>query len=528
MSVNFKKQYISVNDRVCQDFAQIMAESEIIVNEAKPDILKIIQIDTKAFVREVKVSAGKAVISGSVDLSLLYLCEREGESLKGLNELVDFEHTVENTKICDNMTANVNAEVVRIDFDLLNSRKVRIKLIISLDTAVNSDKVFDMVYDVEDEDTNLQIQTKDVNVYTLFSNQNKVFDVQDELILPEAKPSIRDILKVNAKLVSKEVKVITGKAVMQGVIDVCTLYTNDTDGCVEFCQHDVHFTEVFDISQVSEEAECVIDVAIDEVKWSPKFDSDGNIRRFSVSMRMSSVANVSENISVSLITDCYVPGKECKVVRETYDFDEFLGESKAQTVVEDMLVLKDGMPTISRIYNVITKPYITSNTVSNGKVYVEGNIDTYVLYICEDTFSPIFSYKQEIPFSHTLDVANVRDNASCFVTCETSSCSYKIAGETKVEIRAVLDISVCLTNVTKCQAVQDVEIVEEEAPYTCAMVIYFVKKGDTLWDIGKRYRVPMEAIAELNGLTDAQVLREGQKLLIPHVKRSCPEKCEAK
>ena len=121
-----------------------MAESEIVVNEAQPDILKIIQIDTKAFVREVRVSAGKAVVSGSVDLSLLYICEREGESLKGLNEMVDFEHTVENTKIYDNMTANVNAEVVRIDFDLLNSRKIRVKLIISLDTAVNSDKVFEI------------------------------------------------------------------------------------------------------------------------------------------------------------------------------------------------------------------------------------------------------------------------------------------------------------------------------------------------------------------------------------------------
>jgi FOG: LysM repeat len=519
MSVNFKKQNIKVNDKVYQDFAQVKVENDIIVNEGKPDVLKIIQIDTRAFVNRTEISVGKAVISGTVALNILYICDREGESLKCLCENVPFEHTVENPKIKEGMTAHVSVEVSRIDFELLNSRKIRLKILMGLDTTINADREFGLIYDVEDDENKLQIKTQSVRVYTLSSKQNKTFDVQEELILPDSKPSIRDVLKVNAKLTEKDLKIATGKAVVQGMLDVCTLYTNDSNGGVEFCRHDVPFTEVFDISKVPEGADCEIDVAVDDIKWTPKFDSDGNIRKVAVTISLSSVANVSENIDVTLITDCYAPCCSCNVKRESYDFDEFLGESKAQNVVKELIDIKDGMPAISRIYNVITKPYITSNGIENGKVYLEGCIDTYILYICEDDMSPIFSFKKEINFSHTMDISGIRDNAEINVRCDVANVSYNIMSDKQVEVRAVLDIGVCLTNVTHCNAVQDMEIKQEDRSHRSALLVYFVKSGDTLWKIGKKYGVAMEDIRAANDLPDDGALKEGMFLLIPHVRK---------
>lgn len=519
MAVNFKKQDVKVNDKVWQDYAQVVLENDVVVSEAKPDVLKIVQIDTRAFVSHIEISDGKAILTGSVAFTILYVCDREGESLKSLCEKVDFEHVAENAKIKAGMTANVLADVSRVDFELLNSRKIRLKILLGVNTTINTDKEFALIYEVEDEENPLQVKTQDVRVYTVSSNQNKCFDVQEELILPESKPSIRDVLKVNAKIAQKEMKVTGGKGVLTGTIDVCTLYTNDIDGGVEFCQHDISFTEVFDISKMPEGADCEIDAAIDDIKWTPKFDTDGNIRKIAVTIFFSSMATVSENIDVTLITDCYAPGCRCQVKRSMYDFDEFLGESKAQSVVKELVDVKDGMPSISRIYNVITKPYITSNSIVNGKIYLEGCIDTYILYICEDNFSPVFSFKQEIPFTHTMDVAGMKENASINVGCDVANVSYNIVSDKQVEVRAVLDISVCLTNVTHCYAVQDVALEKEERSYQCALLVYYVKKGDTLWDIGKRYGVRVEDVLKANDLTEESALTMGAPLLIPHVKR---------
>lgn len=45
------------------------------------------------------------------------------------------------------------------------------------------------------------------------------------------------------------------------------------------------------------------------------------------------------------------------------------------------------------------------------------------------------------------------------------------------------------------------------------MVIYPVKEGDNLWNIGRKYYVPVDSLRELNGLKSDE-LQAGQKLLI--------------
>ena len=45
------------------------------------------------------------------------------------------------------------------------------------------------------------------------------------------------------------------------------------------------------------------------------------------------------------------------------------------------------------------------------------------------------------------------------------------------------------------------------------MVVYMVKEGDNLWNIGKQYYVPVENLRELNELGSDE-LKPGQKLLV--------------
>ncbi len=45
--------------------------------------------------------------------------------------------------------------------------------------------------------------------------------------------------------------------------------------------------------------------------------------------------------------------------------------------------------------------------------------------------------------------------------------------------------------------------------------VYVVKPGDTLYDIAQRYNVPLDKLAQANGITDPTTLRPGQTLIIP-------------
>ena len=53
------------------------------------------------------------------------------------------------------------------------------------------------------------------------------------------------------------------------------------------------------------------------------------------------------------------------------------------------------------------------------------------------------------------------------------------------------------------------------------MVIYFVKPGDTLWKIAKKFRSTIEDIARVNNIEDIDKIYPGQQLYIPKfVKKS--------
>ena len=73
-----------------------------------------------------------------------------------------------------------------------------------------------------------------------------------------------------------------------------------------------------------------------------------------------------------------------------------------------------------------------------------------------------------------------------------------------------LKLSEC-GKVTIVDNIESTGIADSKSP---SIVLYFVQKDDTLWDIAKRYHTKTEYIEELNG-ENCKNLKPGNQLLIP-------------
>ena len=82
-----------------------------------------------------------------------------------------------------------------------------------------------------------------------------------------------------------------------------------------------------------------------------------------------------------------------------------------------------------------------------------------------------------------------------------------------VELKADLEASVSCFSAKNINIINSVSCEEFDDNNTPSIVLYFVQKNDTLWDIAKRYHTKTNYIEELNGLSDT--LEEGMQLLIP-------------
>ena len=86
----------------------------------------------------------------------------------------------------------------------------------------------------------------------------------------------------------------------------------------------------------------------------------------------------------------------------------------------------------------------------------------------------------------------------------------------EMDVKAVLCFSTVVFKNIPVELISQVNVTELDSGKMSSlpgMVIYMVKDGDNLWNIGKKYYVPVNTLRELNSL-DSDELKTGQKLLI--------------
>jgi hypothetical protein len=155
--------------------------------------------------------------------------------------------------------------------------------------------------------------------------------------------------------------------------------------------------------------------------------------------------------------------------------------------------------------------------VENG-ICLQGMLFVKVLYVTGVDATPYACAKAQIPYEYTLEVPGLRpqDQEVCPVCAQVEQLQVTMAGGEEMDVKAIMSFSVTAFQSIPIEVICDAMVGEADRQKLAAlpgMVIYVVKEGDNLWNIGKRYYVPVATLREVNGLQD-DTLQPGQKLLI--------------
>lgn len=524
MSLELSKELIKINQLVGEEYSQTLVEGDIIVPDVKPDIAKILQVDGTAVITEKEVHQDKVVINGVVHFKILYAPEGAEEPIKSINTSSGFTNTVEVKNAVSGMTAQIESDIEHIEFNLLNERKMNVKAVVSMNCKVVDTPILDLVTGINGEE-DIQVLRKSIKAYNIVAQEDAEFIVKEDLEVPAGKPSIKDLLKVDVKITGKDMKLINNKVIIKGEINVCSLYVAEMDdNSIQFMEHEVPFTEVLDMDGVTEEMHCELEYDIQDMYYQLKEDSDGDIRIISIENTLKVSAKASQKVALDVVVDSYSPDVNIKTQKSTYHVDEILEDSKTQATVKEMIELPADIPQIVQVYNIITKPYMTDYNIGDGRINVEGVIDTYILYLSDSEENPVFSFKQEVPFRHTIEAQGASPEMACDIKVEVDHFSYNMNAASEMEIRYILGISSKVIKTSTVELITQAEIDTEEvadAQAQPSIVIYFVQRNDTLWNIAKKYHTTIQEITAVNDIEDNGMLFQGQQLLIPKRKRKC-------
>ena len=159
----------------------------------------------------------------------------------------------------------------------------------------------------------------------------------------------------------------------------------------------------------------------------------------------------------------------------------------------------------------MVNPKINSIRVLNGKALYDGEAEVKIIYDNNNV-----SFKTVIiPITHEENLPRNIDKDDVEVSVATKNKNVIINSD------GSLSLDIDLEFITEIEKNEDMEIIdnitlkEMSVQNKYSMVIYFVKPGDSLWKISKKFHSKIEEIRKVNNIEDIEKIYPGQQLYIP-------------
>jgi len=513
MPLEFKKESILINETITKKKSEIEVNVDIIVPDSKPDILKVLQIDGDAVLTNKEAQKDRVLVSGIANFTILYLPDGEDQSVKSIVSSVNFSNIIDANGITPDMVAMANCDLMNIEFSLLNCRKMSIKGIISVDVAVSAQNTLEYVSEITG-DIKTEIKKTPIKAYTLAAYGENEIQIVDKLDVPQGKPDIYEVLKIDASIRENDFKIISNKIIAKGNLCVTTLYSGE--GQLNFMEHEIPFTEILDLAGISENMISNINYNLQKIDYELLENSDGENRVLGISADISVICQAYEEVAVDAVTDAYCPGYKLDVTKNNMRINSIIASKQDQILIKEIVSLPESTSRISQIYNVVAKPFVENCVFDGSRMKIEGYVDTYILYLTDDPDTPIYSAKEEVDFVHYIDINDTGSDIVCEADPRINHLSYTLNQAGEVELRINLDISAKAIKENPASICTDVEIVGEASNADRpSILIYFASKDEDSWDVAKKYNVSVADILRANNLSEGDIIKAGTKLLIP-------------
>lgn len=510
--MDIKKEMITVNEPVLKTNEKVLVSGDIIVPDVKSDLARILKIDADAVVEGASTLSGKLEVYGKIYITILYVPENDPKPVCSISTEMPFDTVIENDKITDDVKYACTADVFNVEFNMLNSRKLSVKTVVDL--AMRGVRKTEQEFVVSLDSENFEANREEESVYSLVCLKNNKFTSEEVLDFPTGKPSAVSLLKTDVKLLNYQTHIVTGKIVVKGLVESCSLYVSD-EGKIEFVSHEIPFTEVIDADGVNEKCYCDLCLSLLPASASLKADSDGDMRLIELEMLFEAEIVCYEQTDIRLISDCYSCTEGFDAVQKSVTLEKLIHKEDVRHNLKGAMSIGESMPPVDTVYNLMVKPYVENITTGNGDAVIEGVCDCYVLYLSEKETTPVCSAMGTIPFSFSVTNKDITPASKANACVQLASCSYNLSISGEIEIRAAFDAAVTITEQHTKEFVSDIKESEEAYEKRHGIIVYFVKKGDSLWKIAKRYRVCLKELTELNKLENPDLIFPGQPILIP-------------
>ena len=131
-----------------------------------------------------------------------------------------------------------------------------------------------------------------------------------------------------------------------------------------------------------------------------------------------------------------------ETVKESLSVNKLIATKAEVILVEGDMIVPDSKPDILNTICTSGVVCIYKKEVLEGKVRIDGNINTYIMYIPDDENDKVRGITTTLDFSENIQIANVNEEMNCRVITRLKSIEAKVINGRKIGIKAAIEVEV--------------------------------------------------------------------------------------
>ena len=510
------RRNIHMNRQKGKAVSQMTLDDDYNIPDNMPDAGMIIQEKGSIEIGDVRIESGRVKVKGALNFSVLDMDEGSENGLHSVDGQIPFEEmmNVENAKDGDNLQLKWMLEDV--SSALINSRKLSVKTIVTLELTV--DELFDEEVPVEvEEQDSVQVKTCQISTAGLAVRKRDTCRIKDEIILPANKPNMRQLLWQDVTMQGTELRLGEGEILVKGELVVFVLYEGEEEsGKAYWMEQAIPFNSHVDVSGCQEGMLGNLGLSLAHSDLELKPDFDGELRVLNLDAVLELDIQIYEEEHLNMICDLYSPVRELELITAPAVYESLLVCNASKCRVADRM--KTGSPDVQilQICHSRGEIKVDDSTITPEGLLVEGVISIQVLYVTSDDNHPFLCLKGVVPFEHLVEADGIGKDSIYYLQTSLEQLTINMVNSEELEVKAVVQINALILNRMTMQHISGVEerpLDMEAVKRLPGFLIYTVQPADTLWDIAKAYHTTVDGICQLNELGAEQV-KMGQKLLL--------------
>ena len=514
MIVDTVKENLSVNKLVSSKREIIFVEGDMIVPDSKPDILSTICTSGVVNIYGKDILEDKVKITGSINTYIMYLSESGEDKVRGINTNLDFSENINVANCKEGMSSQIEVKLKTIECKVINGRKIGIKATLEVDIKIYNNEEIEIINDIQNAEE-VQILKENLKVNSLVGMGESKINAKDTIAI-ENIDNLAEILKANVNIIDRDIKISYNKVLTKAEAEVKIMYLTE-DNRINIVNAKIPVVGFIDIQNINENNICNVDYEIRNMIIKPNQVEEHAIY---VEIEIDVSCIVYEEKEINIIQDIYSPCENIEYNKRQITTMKNRKNFQISKQINEKIILENLEN--KTILDVDINPIVVNENRLKTKVLYECELD--LKFLVSDSNLEIETRNAKIPFEYVIDNLENGEEVIMEVEMEIRDKNFVIQDGGNVTTNVDMLINANSYENANLNVIDELQSSGEREEQDYNIVMYIVKKGDTLWKIAKQFGSTVDDIARTNGIEDVNMIMPGQKLYIPrYVKKASSE-----